>query len=127
MSKTQALREAGAPHSTVRHCSTRDTSTKGVIKERERIRADHLSAFQAHDIGPDAFARSMKRGLSIPNSSTQRLYAEIVGLVGDESAGKVLVVVLQQIMPVIMPFVPEDRRGDLLRQLKAAGTGGVQS
>lgn len=128
MSKTAAMRAEGYAPSTCEHGVTAICESSGVVNTRQKIRADHLAALDQVDCGPVHFAKSVKTGLSRANPGTQRLYAEIVGLLNQEQAQQVFVIVLGAFETVIGKFAP-DKRGPALREfaeaLQAARDGKV--
>mgnify|MGYP007034156573 CR=1 FL=1 len=130
--RSEAVRAGGLSNQTALHAASRTTNAKGVQEEIRRLcsKAGISDKRVFAKVGDLLDAETIKgKGEVCADNAVQLATAQLClrlkGYLRDEhDSGQVLVVVLQQIMPVIMPFVPEDRRGDLLRQLKAAGTGG---
>jgi len=116
-SKGAAVRAAGYSKSTARHAQSAVCRT--VDSQVPEARAEHLAAMAAVGVGPLAYAKAVKRGLRNANPGWGRLYAEITGLVGQEQAQQVFVIVLGAFETVIGKFAPE-KRGPALREFAEA-------
>ena len=70
----------------------------------------------------EVWARGLKTSVDVGNPAGLRLYAEVVKLVGDEQASKVLVMVQNQaaeaIVPMIVKYIPLDRMAEFRAELR---------
>jgi hypothetical protein len=87
------------------------------------IEQEHLAAMDKVGLTPLAWAMGLKSGVDAGNPAALRLYAEVVKLVGEDKAQQVVVLVVQRVVQLIAPYVPVERRGELMRDLETLNGG----
>ena len=119
-SKTEALKAINDSDPNA-HC-TRFFEQKTVQDVKEQVDSEYLAAMKKEGLTSEVWARGLKTSVDVGNPAGLRLYAEVVKLVGDEQASKVLVMVQNQaaeaIVPMIMLYVPLDRMAEFRAELR---------
>ena len=116
MNKTKALRAAG--YADPNADCTRTFDNPVVQSKLRRAEDEYRAAMGKIGLGPEEFAQGLKRGMKKGNPATLRLYAEIVKLIGNEREEQVVVKTVQMFIPIVAPFIAEEKRGAFMAKLR---------
>ena len=118
--KTEALKAIG--HADANAACTRYFRQPSVQSLRAEVEAEHLAALGQVGLNASAWATGLKAAVDVGNPAGLRLYAEVVKLIGEEQAAKVLVMVQTQaaeaIVPMIVKYIPLDRMAEFRAELR---------
>jgi hypothetical protein len=94
--------------------ATRVVNSAGVVSERAKARAELRASAAAVGLTVETFAQSLKKGLQISNSGTQRLYAELFDLIDEQGKEQTIIVVLAAIRQTFEKLAPDKVNDALL-------------
>lgn len=115
--KTKACRDNGVK--TAHAVCTRYFNQQATRAAMAASEAEHLAALKRAGADADSWARGLKIGVDAGVPASLRLYAEVKKLVGSGNASRVIVMVVQQIVPVVAKYIPAERRGEFMAELRA--------